>query len=154
MSNDMDFRFFMAHDRGDSDESIDKWRDRMTESLSDNYPDHTITVVAGRDDYKSRAADAGGWKAWPQSVVAGRMWNGDSRFHGIIRPAQYVGVMDTVCGRPTYEMIEGFVREGKMAWVWDTRLDEYHQVKGFRRLPGDDYKAWGRIIVREEGSEE
>ena len=68
--------------------------------------------------------------------------------------AQYVGVMDTVCGRPTFEMIEGFVREGKIAWVWDTRTDEYHRGKGTARLPGEDYKAWGRIVVRDEGSEE
>ena len=152
--NDEDYRFFLAHDRLDGDETVDKWRDSLTEGLSEAYPEHAITVVAGRDDYKSRAANAGGWKAWPNSVVAGRLWDGTPRFHGIIRPGQYVGVMDTTCGRPTFEMIDGFVREGKIAWVWDTRADEYHKVKGVARVPGDDYKVWGRIIVRDEGGEE
>lgn len=151
---DLDYRFFLAHDRVDGDESINEWREELTEGLSQAYPDHQITIVAGRDDYRHRAQDSGGWKAWPQSVVSGRLWDGSPRYHGIIRPAQYVGVMDTVCGRPTFEMIEGFVREGKIAWVWDTRKEEYHRIKGTVRLPGDDYKAWGRIVVRDEGSEE
>ena len=151
MSDKEDYRFFLAHDRRDGDDSVDNWRDTLTEGLGESYPEHIITVVAGRDDYRSRARDAGGWKSWPQSVVSGRLWDGSPRFHGIIRPAQYVGVMDTVCGRATFEMNEGFLREGKITWVWDYRKNEYHRAKGAARLPGDDYKAWGRIVVRDEG---
>jgi len=150
--SDLDYRFFLAHDRGESDERVDQWRETLTEVLGEAYPDHAITIVAGRDDYRSRASDAGGWKGWPQTVVSGRLWDGSPRFHGVIRPAQYVGVMDTVCGRATFDMIEGFIREGKIAWVWDTRTGEYHKVRGVVRLPGDDYKAWGRLVVREEGA--
>ena len=153
MSNDKDYRFFLAHDRVCEDGTVNDWRDSLTEGLGEAYPEHTITVVAGRDDYRSRSRDAGGWKSWPQSVVSGRLWDGSPRFHGIIRPAQYVGVMDTVCGRATFEMIEGFLREGKIAWVWDYRENTYHKAQGASRLPGDDYKSWGRIVVREEGGE-
>jgi len=154
MSNDNDYRFFLAHDRKTEDEQINEWRDSLTESLGEAFPEHNVTVIAGRDDYLNRSKDAGGWKAWPQSVVTGCLWDGAPRFHGIIRPAQHVGVMDTVCGKPTYEMIEGFLREGKTAWVWDRRTNVHHKATGVARLPGDDFKAWGRVVVREEGGGE
>lgn len=144
-----DLRIFLAHDRATPDEKIDDWRDILTDLLSEAYPDRDVTVVAGRDDYKKRAAEAGGWKAWPQTVVSGALWDGAPRFHGIVRPAQYVEQTDVTAGRPTFEMIEGFRREGKNAWVWDTRTDEIFDVASMDRLPGDSFKVWGRIIVEQ-----
>lgn len=152
MSNkDMDYRFFLAHDKATPDEKINEWRDTLTELLGAAYPDHNVTVVAGRDDYRDRAKDAGGWKGWPISVVSGALWDGTPRFHGIIRPARLVGTMDTVLGKPTYEMIEGFLREGKMVWVWDVKTGKFSSAWGVKRLPGDDFKSWGRAVVRAEG---
>ena len=67
MSNDEDYRFFLAHDRVSEDGTVDKWRDSLTEGLGEAYPDHTIAVVAGRDDCRTRAraARGGGCAATP-----------------------------------------------------------------------------------------
>ena len=148
MSNDSDLRFFLAHDRTDSDEDIDTWRERLTELLTEGYPAHMVTVVAGRDDYKSRAKDSGGWKGWPRSVFAGNLWDGSTRFHGIIRPVH--DTTDVVCGRPTFEMVQGFRDLDKTAWVWDVRTEEILVVRSGVRLPDDSFKSWGRLIVQEE----
>tara|TARA_R110000796_G_scaffold58293_6_gene134597 strand:+ start:190 stop:642 length:453 start_codon:yes stop_codon:yes gene_type:complete len=148
--NDNDLRFFLAHDKLHTDEHIDDWRDALTSTLADGYPDKTVTVIAGRDDYKSRSKDAGGWKGWPRTVVHGALWDGTPRFHGVIRPAQRVGTLDVLCGKPTYEMIEGFLQLDKNTWVWDINTHAFFVVTGVARIPGDDFKSWGRLIVQEE----
>lgn len=148
--NETDYRFFLAHDKATPDDTINAWRDDLTVKLSEAFPDVNVTIVAGRDDYQSRAADAGGWKGWPRTVVSGCLHDGSPRFHGIIRPATYVGSRDVICGRPTFEMVDGFMREGKMAWVWDTDTGIYHKVDGTARLPGDDFRLWGRLDVAKQ----
>jgi hypothetical protein len=145
-----DLRFFLAHDASTPDDKIDKWRERLTEMLGEAYEDYNITVIAGRDDYKARAAESGGWKGWPPSVIEGKLWNGEPRFHGIIRPAQHVGSMDIILGKPTYEMMEGFKRLDKNCWVWDCGTDVIVEATGFARLPGDSFKQWGRVEVPSE----
>jgi hypothetical protein len=149
MSNDTDLRFFLAHDRADSDEDIDTWRDRLTELLSEGYPGREVTVVAGRDDYLARAKDAGGWKGWPRSVFSGTLFDGETRFHGVIRPVSLKQTPELVCGKPTFEMIEGFINLGKSAWVWDTVSEQVLLIDECVTIPGENFKTWGRLVTSE-----
>jgi len=147
MSNDI--RVFLAHDKSTDDETINKWREQLEDLLRGHFDDEAeVTVVAGRDDFKRRFSDAGGWKGWPKSVVEGKTWDGQALFHLIVRPDRIVEGQQIICGHATFDMMNGFLSNNKQAWVWDPGYDRIEKLARCVQL-GDD--SWQRCGVLELG---
>ena len=145
---DEDLRFFLAHDIRVPSEQLNDWRDALTEQLSDGYPDKMVTVVLARDDYEANFKDAGGWRGWPRRVANGTLWDGTPCFHGIIRPSTFP--KESYCGRATFDLMAGFLRERKPTWLWNQNDSTFHVVSACERVPGDDYTMWGRLGPEEQ----
>lgn len=149
----MDLRIFLAHDKSDADSDIDKWRATIEEQLlaaTEGTDIENVTVTAGRDDYNHRSKEAGGWRAWSESIVTGTTWDGEMLFHQLVRPVKFISRQGETVGRPTFEMFENSLGLGKDCYVWSANDQSFHKVEVAERMPGDDYKHWGRLVTAKE----
>lgn len=130
-------RYFLAHSRQTPDADIDNWAVMLSEVL--DQPGWDTKVISGRDDFMTRAAGLGGWKAWSRDVPAGSRWDGEALFHGIVVPLD--DVEDPVVGKATADLVDGFLREGKHAFVWTSRDNSFAPIEDVTKLPGNSFKA-------------
>jgi hypothetical protein len=134
-------RWFLAHSKSDPDHDIDTWRTHLTETLSRSGWD--ADVVAGRDDYATRAAALGGWKAWCRDVPCGTDFMGEPMFHGVVVPLEQAG---STVGKATAQMIEGFLKSGKHVYAWVPSSDTFIRVSATDQCDGDNWKAWACLV--------
>ena len=80
-------------------------------------------------------------------MAAGKLWDGAPRFHGVIRPVER-SIDHAFCGRATFDIIAGFKKERKLAWMWCD--GEFHNIDSCERVPGDDFTLWGRLSAQDE----
>jgi hypothetical protein len=135
-------RWFLAHSKHDDDNDIDAWCSEMAVSMSD--ANWRAEIVAGRDDYKSRAAALGGWSAWCRDVAIGASYTGDHLFHGIIVPADCTQEAVSV-GKATALLLEGFLAAKKHVYVWCTTTRSFKEITGFETTDTDDWTSWVRL---------
>ena len=76
------------------------------------------------------------------------LWDGTPCFHGIIRPSTFP--KEAYCGRATFDLMAGFLRERKPTWLWNQNDSSFHIVSACERVPGDDYTMWGRLVPEEQ----
>jgi|TARA_R110001583_G_scaffold75314_3_gene207466 hypothetical protein len=137
-------RWFLAHSKQDDDEDIDRWCAELTDHMSDDNWD--AEVVAGRDDYKSRAAALGGWPAWCRDVALGESYTGGHLFHGIIVPVDFTQESFSV-GKATAQLIEGFIDAKKHIYAWCPDSHAFKQITGLEATEADDWTSWVTLIV-------
>ena len=135
-------RWFVAHTRKTEDAQIDDWCNHLTVRLS--TPEWDAEVVSGRDDFRHRAGALGGWQQWCRDVPSGCRYDGEPFFHGVIIPSRALTV-----GKATAQMVRGFIREGKHAFVWDPLDDTFRGVARVSELPGDNWITWGQLVLEE-----
>ena len=140
-------RWFLAHSRQDDNADIDFWCKQLGELLT--KPDWDASVIAGRDDYETRAAAVGGWKPWCRDVPIAEDYTGDPLFHGIIVPASAIEEAPTV-GRATAQLIEGFLQRGKHAFAWCPSSETFRQIQQLESRDGDSWKTWATLVLLQD----
>jgi|TARA_R100000482_G_C4997387_1_gene90041 hypothetical protein len=135
-------KWFLAHSKQDGLEEVEQWCAKIGRALvQDGWK---TKVVAGRDDYETRAAALGGWKAWCRDVPHGKDFSGAPMFHGVIVPMYSDDVVRTV-GKATAQIVQGFLSAGKHVYCWCPAQDTFSQIESVEVLPDDDYIAWARL---------
>jgi hypothetical protein len=134
-------RWFVAHRKVDADLDIDTWCNRLQELLKS--PGWSVCATAGRDDYDLRARAMGGWHRWCDDVPAGTRWDDAPLFHGIVVPTSEDS---PIIGRATSNLVEGFLREGKYAFLWCPCTEKFSQVQRVDLLPDDNWQMWARLV--------
>ena len=138
-------KWFLAHSKQDDPEQIEQWCASIGRSLvQDGWK---TKVISGRDDYETRCAALGGWKAWCRDVPHGKDFNGAPMFHGVIVPAYSHNDNPTV-GKATAQIVDGFLSEGKHVYAWCPDEDKFNQVVAIEVLPEEDWLAWARLEVK------
>lgn len=135
-------RWFLAHTRREDPINIEQWCMKIGRSLVQNGWE--TKVVAGRDDYDTRAAALGGWKAWCHDVPHGKDFTGSPMFHGVIVPVFSDEIEPTV-GKATAQILEGFLSAGKHVYSWCPATDKFSQIEAVEVLPDEDWLAWARL---------
>jgi hypothetical protein len=137
-------RWFLAHAKGDDDVLIDEWVVALTQNLgSEGW---AVTVTPGRDDYETRAHAIGGWKVWCKDVPCGLRYDNHPLFHGVVVPVHSTVARPTV-GKATATMLEGFIREGKHAFVWCPDTATFRQIVALSE-DGDDWKSYATLVLK------
>ena len=139
-------RWFLAHSKQDDDNDIDAWCAELKETMSNGIWD--AEVVAGRDDYKSRAAALGGWAAWCRDVSMGESYMGDPMFHGLIVPTSFEAM--SIVGKATSQLIEGFLDRKKHVYAWCRHSKSFKCIHGIEPVQSDDWNSWMSLILAEE----
>ena len=108
-------RVFFANRKDDED--VDAKAAKLAKLFKAEFPERTVKVTSGKDDFLNRANDLGGWKVWTDDVIFGMIEdenNGEQleRFTHMIVP-------DRIIGKATADMINGFIAEGKQVIYWD-----------------------------------
>jgi len=135
-------QWFLAHSKRDDDNDINYWCTQLEESLSQSG--WKAKVVPGRDDYATRSAALGGWKAWCRDVPCGKDYTGAPLFHGVIVPADAVDAAPSV-GKATAQILQGFLRESKHVYAWCPASQTFRKVSEVTQLPDDNWVAWARL---------
>ncbi len=135
-------KWFLAHSKSDGLEDIEQWCVKIGRSLiQDGWE---TKVVSGRDDYETRAAALGGWKAWCRDVPLGKDFQGNPMFHGVIIPVYSDNQTPTV-GKATADIVDGFMSAGKHVYTWCPADEVFKKVESIEVLPEQDYLAWARL---------
>jgi hypothetical protein len=135
-------KWFLAHSKADDPGEIEQWCAKIGRSLvQDGWE---TKVVSGRDDYDTRSAALGGWKAWCRDVPHGKDYRGAPMFHGVIVPA-YSECGDIIVGKATAQIVDGFLSEGKHVYSWCPDEDRFQQVQAIHVLPEDNWASWARL---------
>ena len=140
----MEARWFFAHRKDTDNIDIDVWCIRLHSLLE--VPDWTAAVTAGRDDYNLRARAMGGWHRWCVDVPTGTRWDGDPLFHGIVVPTSD---LFPLVGRATSNLVEGFLRAGKHAYLWCPQSEKFNQIMRVESSDSDSWQAWATLISTE-----
>lgn len=135
-------KWFLAHSKQDDPEEIEQWCAQIGQSLVQD--DWETKVVSGRDDYDTRSAALGGWKAWCRDVPHGKDFRGSPMFHGVIIPAYSDNESPTI-GKATAQIVDGFLSAGKHVYSWCPAEDKFTPIKSIQVLPDDDWAAWARL---------
>jgi hypothetical protein len=135
-------QWFLAHSKQDDVDEINEWCQKLSVVLSQE--DWVATVVSGRDDYETRSAALGGWKAWCRDVPCGIDYTGAPLYHGVIVPVDSVDASPTV-GKATAQILQGFLSESKHVVAWCPHSQTFREVFEVEELPEDDWKAWARL---------
>ena len=138
-------KWFLAHSRHDEDNDIDTWVADVAKHLSESVG--KAEVVAGRDDYKSRAYSIGGWSSWCRDVYMGECYLGGPMFHGAVVP--FKGESPTV-GRATSDMIEGFIGREKKVYAWCVDSNALSEIVGIEPCGLDNYNVWSRLLFSDQ----
>jgi hypothetical protein len=135
-------KWFLAHSKQDEPGEIEQWCAQIGRSLVlDGWK---TKVISGRDDYETRSAALGGWKAWCRDVPLGKDFQGDPMFHGVIIPVYSDNENPTV-GKATADIVDGFLACGKHVYAWCPADDLFKKVQSIEVLPEQDYLAWARL---------
>ena len=135
-------KWFLAHSKQDDPYQIEQWCLDLGQSLvTDGWE---TKVVSGRDDYETRAAALGGWKAWCRDVPHGKDFTGSPMFHGVIVPI-YSDNENPVVGKATAQIIDGFLQEGKHTYAWCPAENSFKLIESIEILPEDNWLAWARL---------
>jgi len=145
-------RWFLAHSKQDKDGDIDAWCKRLGEMLT-GCPEWKARVVSGRDDYQARAKAMGGWRSWCRDVPQAEDYNGEPMFHGVVVPADALEDAPTI-GRATAKLVEGFLAQGKYAYTWCPRCEEFRRVTALEDNDDDSWKAWSTLLFDEQEEKE
>ena len=135
-------RWFLAHSKKDEDEDIDRWCAQLAGHMTDDV--WQAEVVAGRDDYKSRAAALGGWAAWCRDVAVGKSYTGGHLFHGIIVPVDFTQESLSV-GKATAQLLEWFLDAKKHVFAWCPESESFRSITGLEAKEEDDWTSWVRL---------
>ena len=135
-------KWFLAHSKQDAPEDIEQWCAQIGRSLVQSG--WRTKVISGRDDYETRAAALGGWKAWCHDVPHGKDFQGNPMFHGAIIP-MYLDNENPTVGRATADIVEGFLARGKHVYCWCPADDVFTKVEAIEVLPDQDYVSWARL---------
>jgi hypothetical protein len=135
-------KWFLAHSKQDDLGDIEQWCVKLGRSLvQDGWE---TKIVSGRDDYETRSAALGGWKAWCRDVPHGKDFKGNPMFHGVIVP-MYSDNENPTVGKATAQIVDGFLSAGKHVYVWCPAAEKFNQVEAIEVLPEQDYLAWARL---------
>ena len=135
-------KWFLAHSKQDDLGDIEQWCAKLGRSLvQDGWE---TKIVSGRDDYETRSAALGGWKAWCRDVPHGKDFKGNPMFHGVIVPIYSDNDNPTV-GKATAQIVEGFLSAGKHVYTWCPAEEKFNQVEAIEVLPEQDFLAWARL---------
>ena len=135
-------KWFLAHSKQDDPGEIEQWCAKLGRSLvQDGWE---TKVISGRDDYQTRSAALGGWKAWCRDVPMGKDYRGNPMFHGVIIPV-YEDDPAPVVGKATAQIVDGFLCEGKHVYAWCPASETFRQISSVEVLPEDDYVSWARL---------
>ena len=132
-------RIFYAHAKGMSDKDIDD-RARTLKGLAQaTFPDATVEVVPGRDDYQTRAKAEGGWAGWTYSVGCGCDHTGEPRYHAVICDSLSVG-------KATADILRYARSNGKKVAYWDG-TDQFAPVGGIEDKGQDRWRdGWALLF--------
>ena len=135
-------KWFLAHSKQDDPGEIEQWCAKIGRSLvQDGWE---TKVVSGRDEYETRAAALGGWKAWCRDVPLGKDFQGNPMFHGVVIPVYQDNETPTV-GKATADIVNGFMSAGKHVYTWCPADEIFQKVDSIEVLPEQDYLAWARL---------
>jgi hypothetical protein len=135
-------KWFLAHSKQDAPGDIEQWCAQIGRSLvQDGW---RTKVISGRDDYETRSAALGGWKAWCRDVPHGKDFTGAPMFHGVIVPMYSDDTIRTV-GKATAQIVQGFLSAGKHVYCWCPAENNFSQIESVEVLPDDDYLSWARL---------
>ena len=140
----MEARWFFAHKKDTNNIDIDVWCLRLHDLLKS--PGWTASVTSGRDDYNLRARAMGGWHRWCVDVPTGIRWDGDPLFHGVVVPSSETSPF---VGRATSNLVEGFLRAGKHAYLLCPQSEKFNQIMRVEPSDSDSWQAWATLISTE-----
>jgi len=138
----MKSQWFLAHSKQDEPEDIDLWCSQLSDALSGDGWE--ATVISGRDDYSSRSAALGGWKAWCRDIPFGIDYSGAPLYHGVIVPIDSLLETPTV-GKATAQILQGFIQESKHVYSWCPDSKEFREISSVDQLPDDNWVAWASL---------
>jgi hypothetical protein len=138
-------QWFLAHSKQEDLEDIECWCQDLSDALSGDGWE--ATVISGRDDYETRAAALGGWKAWCRDVPCGTDYTGAPLFHGVIVPIDSL-VEEPTVGKATAQILQGFISESKHVYAWCPHAKDFRQVETVEELPEDNWTAWARLAFK------
>jgi hypothetical protein len=130
---------FLAHAKQTSDEVIDDWTARASDSWG-------MPTVAGRDDYLKRSRALGGWNHWVRDVPTAETWDGGPLFSMIVVPVQHFD-MPTV-GSATETLIRNFLAAHKTALAWNPDTNEAREIEDVAGTNSDSWHDTGMLILR------
>ena len=136
-------KWFLAHSRHDDDSDIDTW---VADTEMNLQSSGDCKVIAGRDDYKSRAAAMGGWTAWCSDVSIGESYSGEPMFDGIIVPVCEVDSVSV--GRATAQLLEGFLGKSKRAIAWHVEEKVFFEIVGVQPTESGNYSSWSNLLIK------
>ena len=135
-------QWFFAHSKQDDPIEIDQWCQELAVALSSDGWE--AVVVSGRDDYETRSAALGGWKAWCRDVPCGIDYTGAPLYHGVIVPVDSVEENPTV-GKATAQILQGFIDQSKHVYAWCPDSKSFRQVSLIEPLDDDSWVSWARL---------
>ncbi len=145
-------RWFVAHRRDAEDADIDETVQDIGARLRAQMPDWLVTVVPGRDDFNARAAAAGGYRPWIDSVIRGTDATGQPRFHGVIVP----GNGGAPIGRATADLVEGMMALGKHVVAFDAEAGRFPCIGGLVDAGVKDARGrrsfadWALLVLKDD----
>lgn len=133
MGDKPELRIFIAHAKGDSEETLIEMRDAITLALRRAFPSREPKVTLGRDDYNRNFTAAGSWDTWAREVATAiHPTTREPRYHGIVVPADRVGAA-------TQAIVGQALGMAKPVLLFlDGRLT---QAKSVVKLPGRDFRT-------------
>jgi hypothetical protein len=137
-------RWFLAHSKDTEDQIIDAWCATLAQGLAS--PGWPTSVVAGRDDYLTRARAMGGWTVWVRDVAVGEDWEGAPLFHGVVVPVP--DLTRPLVGRATAQIVENFKHVGKHAFAWDG--EKFASIQAIDYLPVDSWKDCASLVFTKD----
>ena len=135
-------QWFLAHSKSDEPEDIDVWCQELAEALSQDGWE--AVVVSGRDDFSTRSAALGGWKAWCNDVPSGVHYTGAPLYHGVIVPIDSL-IEEPTVGKATAQILKGFVDNGKHVYAWCPDSKEFRNVQDVVETEDDNWTAWAKL---------